>query len=155
MKKTLILLPLVLLVGIAVLMNRVKPPSGHNPSPAAKVSVSEQSSGTDADFAKAMEDKARDLQLQGEGTVTKVLPDDTQGIRHQKFIVKLKSGQSLLFAHNIDISPRISPLKAGDKISFKGEYEWTPQGGVMHWTHRDPGGRHPAGWIRTGNKTYQ
>jgi hypothetical protein len=83
------------------------------------------------------------------------LPDDTQGSRHQKFILKLNSGQTILIAHNIDIAPRISTLKVGDHINFYGEYEWNPEGGVVHWTHRDPSGGHEGGWLNHGGKIYE
>lgn len=94
-------------------------------------------------------------QVQSEGVVVKVLPDDNQGSRHQKFLLKLSSGQTILIAHNIDLAPRVSPITAGDVIAFNGEYEWNEKGGVVHWTHRDPNGRHEAGWLKTGGRTYQ
>ena len=58
-------------------------------------------------------------------------------------------------AHNIDWAERIASLKAGDTVEFSGEYEWNPQGGVIHWTHRDPQDRHTAGWIKHKGKMYQ
>lgn len=94
-------------------------------------------------------------QVQGEGVVIKLLPDDNQGSRHQKFILKLSSGQTLLIAHNIDLAPRVAPLAVGDRVSFNGEYEWNERGGVVHWTHRDPRGRHEDGWLKAAGQTYQ
>jgi len=84
-----------------------------------------------------------------------MLPDDNDGSRHQRFIVRLGSGQTILIAHNIDIAPRVSPLNVGDTIEFNGEYEWNSKGGVVHWTHRDPTGRHPAGWLMHNGKAFQ
>ena len=95
------------------------------------------------------------VQVSGEGTVVKVLADDTKGDRHQRFILKLASGQTLLIAHNIDIAPRIDSLTVGDTIAFYGVYEWNEKGGVIHWTHHDPNGHHVAGWLKKGEKTYQ
>ena len=109
----------------------------------------------DAEFARALATRSSGVQIQGEGTVTKVLPDDNVGSRHQRFIVKLRSGQTLLVAHNIDIAPRVGSLRVGDTVTFSGEYEWNSQGGVIHWTHHDPDGRHAAGWLKHGNQTYQ
>lgn len=95
------------------------------------------------------------VQVRGEGTVVKVLRDDGNGSRHQRFIVRLDSGRTVLVAHNIDLAPRIDGLRAGDTVTFSGEYEWNPKGGVIHWTHRDPRGRHPEGWIRHDGQLYQ
>jgi len=60
-----------------------------------------------------------------------------------------------LLAHNIDVAPRIDGLAPGDRVRFKGEYIWNEKGGVIHWTHHDPQGRHVAGWIVHNGKTYQ
>lgn len=95
------------------------------------------------------------LQVTGDGVVSKLLPDDTQGNRHQRFILTLPSGQTLLVAHNIDIASRIDSLRTGDSVAFNGVYEWNDKGGVVHWTHHDPGGRHQAGWLRHAGRTYQ
>lgn len=94
-------------------------------------------------------------QWQGSGVVTKVLRDDSDGSRHQRFILRLDSGQTVLVAHNIDVAPRISSLRQGDTVEFFGEFERNQKGGVVHWTHHDPAGRHEAGWLRHEGRTYQ
>ncbi len=94
-------------------------------------------------------------QVAGEGTVSRILGDDSMGDRHQRFILTLDSGRTLLIAHNIDIAPRIESLREGDTVSFNGEYEWNDKGGVVHWTHLDPQGQHEAGWIRHQGRVYQ
>lgn len=94
-------------------------------------------------------------QAQGQGTVERVLADDNDGSRHQRFIIRLSSGRTLLIAHNIDLAPRVAGLQAGDIVEFNGEFESNPQGGVIHWTHRDPNGRHIDGWLRHNGRTYQ
>ena len=104
---------------------------------------------------QAFANRLSDQQVEGQGTVVKTLSDDTNGSRHQRFIVRLESGRTLLVSHNIDLAPRIDALRAGDTVAFYGEYEWNPKGGVIHWTHHDPQGRHPAGWIRHAGQTYQ
>jgi Protein of unknown function (DUF3465) len=109
----------------------------------------------DAVLAKAFEDHARDLQVEGSGTVERILKDDTEGGRHQRFVVRLASGQTLLIAHNIDVAPRVAGLGIGDDVAFRGVYEWSSEGGAIHWTHHDPDGRHAAGWIRRDGRTYQ
>lgn len=106
-------------------------------------------------IARAFANQQSNVQIEDQGTVQKILPDDDQGSRHQRFIVRLNSGATVLIAHNIDLAPRIEPLRAGDAIEFYGEYEWNSKGGVIHWTHRDPARRHAAGWIRHNGRTYQ
>lgn len=98
---------------------------------------------------------ARDVEIEGSGTVVKVLRDDTDGSRHQKFLLRIDSGATLLVAHNIDLAPRVENLHEGDLVDFHGEYVWNEKGGVLHWTHHDPSGQHPAGWLRHAGNTYQ
>ena len=96
-----------------------------------------------------------DVQVQGAGNVLKLLSDDNKGSRHQRFIIQLESGQTILVAHNIDLAPKITNLRVNDFIEFYGEYEWNSKGGVIHWTHRDPNNRHAHGWLRHNGSTYQ
>jgi len=109
----------------------------------------------DQALADAFENRGSNLQIEGQGIVARVLSDDHDGSRHQRFIIELDSGQTLLVAHNIDLAPRIESLREGDEVAFYGEYEWTSQGGVIHWTHHDPDGHHPDGWIKHRGETYQ
>jgi hypothetical protein len=106
-------------------------------------------------LGEAFQQHRSDLQVEDQGTVIKLLPDDNNGSRHQKFIVRLNSGQTLLFAHNIDLAAKINGLREGDEIAFYGEYEWSAKGGTVHWTHHDPQGRHAAGWLKHGGQVYQ
>lgn len=126
------------------------PDAAGNPGVSVVADVS-----NDATLKNAFEDHISNQQVAGQGTVVKILSDDTVGSRHQRFLVRLNSGQTLLMAHNIDLAQRIDSLREGDTVAFYGEYEWNPKGGVIHWTHRDPQGRHPAGWIKHGGQTYQ
>jgi len=103
----------------------------------------------------AFENHRSNVQVQGSGHVTKVLADDNDGSRHQRFIVRVDSGQTVLIAHNIDLANRVASLSNGDRIEFYGEYEWNAKGGVIHWTHRDPQHRHVDGWIKHNGSTYQ
>jgi Protein of unknown function (DUF3465) len=94
-------------------------------------------------------------QVQGSGVVTKVLKDDTNGSQHQKFLLKVSDNITILIAHNIDLAPRVADIKAGDTVGFKGEYVYTPKGGTVHWTHKDPRGHHEGGWLRHNNQLYE
>lgn len=109
----------------------------------------------DSPIGRAFANGGSNIQVEGEGTVIRVLSDDLNGQRHQRFIVQLASGQTLLVTHNIDIAPRIDGLNVGDTVRFNGEYVWNEKGGIIHWTHHDPQGRHVAGWVKHNGKTYQ
>jgi hypothetical protein len=129
-------------------------PVGQEPTAVREISL-ETRGGSDAELESAFANRLSNLQVAGQGTVIKVLPDDDDGSRHQRFIIRLESGRTLLVAHNIDLAQRIDTLRTGDRVAFYGEYEWNPKGGLVHWTHHDPQGRHPAGWIRHDGRTYQ
>jgi hypothetical protein len=117
--------------------------------------LSQQPGSSDEEFASAYRSRTSNLQIGGSGTVVKLLPDDNDGSRHQRFVVRLKSGQTLLIAHNVDLAPRVESLNEGDAVSFYGQYEWNKKGGVIHWTHNDPDGSHIAGWIEYNGRKYQ
>ena len=106
-------------------------------------------------IADAYANQRSGIAVSGEGRVSRILGDDSLGDRHQRFIVTLDSGQTVLIAHNIDLAPRVEGLQIGDAVSLKGEYEWNDRGGVVHWTHGDPQGQHEAGWLRHRGRTYQ
>lgn len=110
---------------------------------------------SDQILAQAYESQRSNLFIEGRGIVTRVLADDRQGNRHQRFIVQLASGQTLLIAHNIELAPRITDLEKGDPIAFAGEYEWNHKGGVIHWTHHDPSKRHAEGWLKHNGRLYR
>ena len=109
----------------------------------------------DDPIARAFANRASDIQVEGEGKVARLLPDDVDRPRHQRFIVELASGQTVLITHNIDIAPRISGLEVGDSVSFYGEYVWNAKGGLIHWTHHDPQGKHVAGWVMHNGQKYK
>ena len=110
---------------------------------------------TSDELFQAIQDRSSDVQVRGSGEVVKILPDDTRGSQHQRFLVELSNGHTILIAHNIDLAPRVDTLREGDEIGFYGEFEWNDKGGVVHWTHHDPGNRHPHGWLEHRGKRYQ
>ncbi len=142
-KKNLLLIPFALLIYVLSQTGTGTVP-GHRAD-----------AGSDVVLQQAYAEKKSDLQMEGRGIVVKVLPDDLKGSRHQKFILRISPEQTVLVAHNIDIAERIKGLKKGDRVDFYGEYEWSAKGGVIHWTHFDPGGHHIHGWLRHNGKTYQ
>jgi hypothetical protein len=92
--------------------------------------------------------------IEDRGLVKRLLSDDKDGARHQRFILRLADRQTLLIAHNIDLAPRI-PLGLGDRVQFRGMYEWNELGGLVHWTHADPHGIEDGGWIKYRRKIYK
>jgi mRNA-degrading endonuclease HigB of HigAB toxin-antitoxin module len=114
-----------------------------------------QVNGSDDALLAAFENRQSNIQIQGSGEVAHILPDDNFKSRHQRFILNVASGQTLLIAHNIDLAKRIESIELGDHVEFYGEYEWNPKGGVIHWTHHDPKGSHVSGWIKHQGQIYQ
>jgi hypothetical protein len=88
------------------------------------------------------------------GRVQRILPDDNEGARHQRFTVELADAHSVLVAHNIDLAGPV-PVRQGQTLALRGRYEWNDRGGVIHWTHHDPDGRIQGGWIMLDNVRYQ
>lgn len=92
--------------------------SGHkqNQSPSSVMPEAQHTettlSNNGADTIKAAyEQRQSNVQVQGSGRVKAILRDDNDGSRHQKFILVLKNGLSILVAHNIDLAPKIPNLK--------------------------------------------
>ncbi len=81
------------------------------------------------------------------------MPDDNEGSRHQRFIVRVDNSLAVLVAHNIDLAPRV-PAHWEDSIEIYGQYEWNEKGGVVHWTHKDPNRMHEEGWIEFQGNVY-
>ncbi len=104
---------------------------------------------------KAYQQQISNIQVQSKGEVKAILADDNDGSRHQKMILKLENGLTVLVAHNIDLAPRVEGLRKGEIVEFYGEYEYSPKGGVIHWTHHDPQGKHVDGWLKYQGKSYQ
>ncbi len=147
MKRPIVILVLLAIACLAGLQDRF-PPARHGP-------VDGNAESADRALASAFENHRQNVQVQGVGRVVRILRDDNEGTRHQKFIIRLASGQELLVAHNLELAARVPELRIGDAVRFCGEYEWNPQGGVLHWTHRDPQGRHADGWLEHGGQKYQ
>lgn len=96
------------------------------------------------------------VEVDAEGAVTRVL--GTRPGRqspHTGFLVRLQPcGVTVRVEANTDFTG-IVPVRPNDDVAMRGEYEYYAAGGVIHWTHRDPRGRHPGGWVTVGGKTYQ
>ena len=91
--------------------------------------------------------------IEGTGFVRRLLTDDDDGSRHQRFVLQMRNGRTLLIAHNIDLAERV-PVGLGDRVQFRGMYEWNDLGGLVHWTHDDPHGVEDGGYVRYRTKKY-
>lgn len=107
-----------------------------------------------ARVVRAFEEGRSGLRVELAGRVERTLPDDEEGARHQRFVLELANGHTVLVAHNLDLAPRV-PLERGARVRLRGEYEWNRKGGVVHWTHHDPDGRHEGGWIEADGRRYE
>ena len=85
--------------------------------------------------------------------VWRLLPTDENGLRHQKFLIRLNNGTTVLVANDLTMGQMV-PVKPGEIVEIKGEYIWTRKGGVLHWTHHTDDA-HMGGWIRLGGQIYQ
>jgi hypothetical protein len=70
---------------------------------------------------------------------------------HEGFLIAAQQ-RRIKVEDNVDITGPI-PLRRGDAVSLLGQYECDD--GVIHWTHRDPRGRHIAGYIEVNGQRYQ
>jgi len=125
------------------------------PAPAPEDAASLAARYSDDPLLTAWAARRSNVQIESEGVVERLLADDRDGSRHQRFILRGPSGTTVLVAHNIDLAPRVVGLEPGAQVRFNGEYEWNERGGVIHWTHRAPRGDHPHGWLEYRGRRYQ
>ena len=120
----------------------------------SRASAPEVASPGEEAVLEAFRAKRSKVLVEVEGEVVLLMRDDRRGRKHQHFLVRLPSGHTLKIAHNIDLAERV-PVRKGDRVRLKGQYEWNVKGGVLHWTHHDPAGRHPGGWIEHQGRRYE
>lgn len=72
---------------------------------------------------------------------------------HEEFAAQTAAGPVDVI-DNVGIAPRV-PVAPGDQIQVRGEMVHDPgRMPVVHWTHRDPAGRHADGFIRYQGRLY-
>lgn len=114
--------------------------------------------GSDGGIPDLFRQQRSDVVVTASGRVVKVLPDDLDDSdgsgQHQRFLVELldRDATTVKVAHNLKFG-RV-PAREGTIVSFRGEYEFTEQGGTIHWTHHDPKKWHEDGWIEIDGKKY-
>ena len=97
---------------------------------------------------QAFEQQLRNIYLTVDGTVAEILPDDTTGVPHQRFILLTQSGQTILIVHNIDKGDQFE-VKLGQHLHIEGTYVWNRHGGLIHETHVGLNKKQPEGSIKT------
>jgi hypothetical protein len=126
-----------------------------HPVPEARKEGVPAPDGGEAAVLKAFRARRSDLVAEVQGAVARVLPDDREGTPHQRFVLELPSGHTLLVSHNLGLAPRVEGLAPGANVRVRGEYEWNDRGGVLHWTHHDPAGRREGGWIPFAGRRFE
>ena len=110
--------------------------------------------GPEGEVLNAQQDHARKVEVTVDAPVKELLPDDTQGLPHQRFLLALSNHTTVLVAHDTKMAPHV-PIAVGDKVKIHGEYIWNGEGGVIHWTHHTDTPRHEGGWIELNGKKYE
>ena len=85
--------------------------------------------------------------------VTQLLPDDTTGSPHQKWLAKLSDGNVITVVYNTDEGTRV-PIHIGDTFGVGGQYIPTGQSGIIHWLHDDPRKSRPDGYVYFNGVVY-
>lgn len=108
----------------------------------------------DLSLVTAQNQRAKNVRITATARVKRLLPDDRKGNPHQRFLLGLSNGTTVLVAHNIDLAPYV-PLQQGDTVTICGEYIWNEKGGVLHYTHHTTNSHHQGGYIQYNRQTYQ
>ena len=126
-----------------------------DPSEVNKLNTYSTSAGSgDQEVLNAQAQQMRKVEVTLSGPVFKMLPDDTKGLPHERWLMHLSNGSTVLIAHDTKLAPRV-PINDGDTVRIHGEYIWNDKGGVIHWTHHAPNGRHEPGWIEFNGQKYE
>jgi hypothetical protein len=100
---------------------------------------------------------ASHVEVLAEGTVVALMGTSSgRSGDHEGFLLKLNKQCDLLL--RIEVNTSITgpvPLRPGESVEIKGEYDTDSTGGVIHWTHHDPEGRHVNGYLIAAGKTYR
>jgi len=108
----------------------------------------------DAQIIKAQNDHAIKVEVTVEAPVRKLLREDDEGLPHQKFLISLSNGTTILIAHDLKMADHV-PIQPGDIVRIHGEYIWNPRGGLIHWTHHTDTPYHEGGWIELNGRRYE
>lgn len=105
----------------------------------------------------AFENKRSSLPVKGCGEVTSILPEYDAVSHYQRFMVQLDdidSKHSVMIRHTTQLAAKVTDLTLGDEVFFYGEYDYTPEGGIIRRTHTDPTTKYQHGWIEKNGQRY-
>jgi hypothetical protein len=145
--KSMIVTALFALLSFGVLADTLNPAS----LPDCKDLRGNVLSGTVDQLRVVMKSNANRPQVMVTGVVSQILPEDHDGLPHQKYTLTVGGQIKLLIVSNLDFG-RV-PLQVGQTQTVCGEYKKVGQG-MIHWTHFDPHGGHPDGFTILGGKLY-
>jgi hypothetical protein len=92
------------------------------------------------------------VEVVASGTVAQLLGTYSSPTgQHEGFTLRSKA-MTIRIEDNVSITGPI-PLSKREPVTLQGQYECND--GVIHWTHRDPRGRHIGGYIEAGGKIYR
>ena len=148
------LLPLLVVLGLLGYQYYTQPQNTGSETAGFQPDAAETAGVQSGAVEKAYADQRSKVWVEVQGRISRTLADDKEGSRHQRFILELDSGHTVIVAHNIDLAKRV-PLQKNDKIVLAGRYEWNERGGVIHWTHHDPENRRKGGWIKFNGTIYK
>lgn len=108
----------------------------------------------DIEIREAVSSRQNQFYVEGaELVVTNILPDDTNGLPHQKWEARLSDGRIIMVVYNSNMGDRI-PVEIGATFSVGGQFIWTPDGGLVHWVHADPKHKRPDGYVMFDGVVY-
>lgn len=111
-------------------------------------------SSDDSELIKrAFQARESNVWVETPARVTRLWPDLIDLGHYQEFRIELENGHVLRVMHDLKHAQRV-PFAVGSQIRLRGEYDWTPEGGVIHWTHHDVSGERDGGWILYEGRKY-
>lgn len=136
--------------GCAAAQNQAPAPVASN----APGQSANQTAAGDAQAIRAQQLQLVKVPLTVTAPVKKMLKYDDRGLPHEKFLLSLSNGATILVAHNTKMAPYV-PIQAGDLVTVHGEFIWNAKGGLIHWTHHSDSQSHEGGYIDFNGKRYE
>jgi len=144
----------ILLLPCSLVFTGCSPSTSTIERPASYTKLAPSADTNESEVAAAQNNRASHVQVTCTLPVKRMLRPDDKGEKHEKFLLQLSNGSTILVAHNISRAPSV-PVEAGDIVTVHGEYIWNNKGGVIHWTHASDTPRHEGGYIDFKGQRYQ